>query len=627
MKFLPILLFALSAFGTIIPADRIYPWQGNVGVPGGVPNVTTMFCNVLLSIPGTNRVAVGDNSTDDTIALQTAINLCPSNQYVYLPAATYKTTAALSLKGRNGVVVRGAGRGLTTIEPHSTSGSVFAFGTDGNNYEQYEFGSPTFVANITAGNTLASSNITVSSTSGLVVGGLINIDELNDTNGYLKCIPVGNEGFNSDSSRSQDGSGTRCLGQVCVITAIAGSVVTIDPPLVWWFTNASPQTVGFPLQTSMAGVENLTVDNNNTGIEQSFSMWAVKWCWIKNVESMWSDGDHVIVDSSARCEIRDSYFHDSYAHTSGSHDSTIVLRCHASGILVENNIMRRLHIGTIIENGGGCASVIAYNFMTNQFDSGATLAMYNDIEYHGSHVLMLLCEGNVINSFNQDGVWGTATAGTLLRNFVSGQDWDCPPFTGRGSEQTGSYQKQTQGNRCVTLAGVGLSQYFNVVGNVLGTTNMGSYPSFNPVYTNIWPMFQNYDHEGRILVMGYACGSDTGAGGGQCAGFDVGDNNTPWLTLINHGNWDVVNKAQIWSNSIPDQVIPQSYYLTGKPSFFGTCTWPPIDPGTATNDNTFQITNVPAVRAFFNLPVNLSPPPSVIIGGGATFSGGASIAR
>ena len=578
------LLMAGSAQGTIIPADRLITWQGNVGVPGGIPNRTNIFCNVKVSIPGTSIVAKGDGITDDTAAIQTALNLCPSNQVVYLPRSTYYVSSTLFLK--NGYTVRGDGPGLTTIDAHNTSGSVFALGMDGGSYELYEFSSPTYVANITSGANLGSSNITVSSATGIKVGCLLNIDELNDTN-FLGVVPIGNEGFNSDASRGQDGAGTRCLGQVVRVTGVSGTSITFDPPLIWWFTNASPQTVAFTCANSMAGVESLTVNNNNTGVEQCFSMWGVSCCWIKNVESVYADGDHAIVDSSTRCEIRDSYFHDAYLHSSGTHDSTVVLRCHSSGILVENNIMRRLHIGLILETGGG-GDVIAYNFMTNQFDSGAINGMYNDIEYHGSHPIMILYEGNVANSFNQDGVWGTGSHGTLLRNFFSGQDWDCPPYTGRGPEQTNSYNKQYQANRCINLAGIGVSKYFNLVGNVLGTATMGNYPSFSPVYVEVAPTTRAYDHEGLILSMGYAGGGDGGT--------TAGDNNMPWVTLINHGNWDVVNQTQIWSTNIADHTIPNSYYLTAKPAFFGTLAWPPIDPSNATAVSPM---NIPAAYRYF----------------------------
>jgi hypothetical protein len=46
------------------------------------------------------------------------------------------------------------------------------------------------------------------------------------------------------------------------------------------------------------------------------------------------------------------------------------------------------------------------------------------------------------------------------------------------------------------------------------------------------------------------------------------------LRTIIHGNW--VNGAVQWDSSIPDHTIPDSYYLAGRPSFYGSVSWPSI---------------------------------------------------
>src|SRR4051812_1463260 len=58
--------------------------------------------------------AVGDGATDDTTALQLAIDSVKASECVlHIPAGTYKITAALSLP--SGLTIEGAGRGATTI--------------------------------------------------------------------------------------------------------------------------------------------------------------------------------------------------------------------------------------------------------------------------------------------------------------------------------------------------------------------------------------------------------------------------------------------------------------------------------------------------------------------------------
>src|SRR5215471_390938 len=77
----------------IIPSDRRVTWQGNVGVPGGIPNVTTVYAS-FPTVP---------LETD----LQNALNSCPSNQVVQLGpwTATFSSDLILS---KNGVVLRGS---------------------------------------------------------------------------------------------------------------------------------------------------------------------------------------------------------------------------------------------------------------------------------------------------------------------------------------------------------------------------------------------------------------------------------------------------------------------------------------------------------------------------------------
>jgi hypothetical protein len=60
-------------------------------------------------------------------------------------------------------------------------------------------------------------------------------------------------------------------------------------------------------------------------------------------------------------------------------------------------------------------------------------------------------------------------------------------------------------------------------------------------------------------------------------------------TITRNGNWDWVTKAQHWygtggttDGGRTPTTIPNSFYLTAKPSFFGTKQWPWVDPTTGT---------------------------------------------
>ncbi len=60
--------------GDIIPLDVRTDWSG-VGVPGGIPNRTTIYTTL--------------TSTATLTDINNAINNCPSNQVVFLSAGTY----------------------------------------------------------------------------------------------------------------------------------------------------------------------------------------------------------------------------------------------------------------------------------------------------------------------------------------------------------------------------------------------------------------------------------------------------------------------------------------------------------------------------------------------------------
>ena len=93
--------------------------------------------------------AAGDGSTDDTAAIQAALDAAygssssPNgssgaikNRPVFFPAGNYKITRALTLKSVMGAHIFGAGRFTTTIQNVTSGGSVFV--TNGCEYSRFE---------------------------------------------------------------------------------------------------------------------------------------------------------------------------------------------------------------------------------------------------------------------------------------------------------------------------------------------------------------------------------------------------------------------------------------------------------------------------------------------------------
>ena len=96
--------FLLLAWGTvfalIIPSDRRITWEGNVGIPGGVPNRTVISATITAS-------TYGNGATDATDGIQTALDNCPASQVVFLSAGTFRINSILRIP--DNVTLRGAG--------------------------------------------------------------------------------------------------------------------------------------------------------------------------------------------------------------------------------------------------------------------------------------------------------------------------------------------------------------------------------------------------------------------------------------------------------------------------------------------------------------------------------------
>jgi hypothetical protein len=562
-----------SANTQIIPSNRQIPW--NAGIPGGIPNRTIIFANV----KDAPYNAKGDDVTDDSAAINNALNACPSNQVVYIPTGNYRLSSVIRIPKSN-ITLRGDGPGKTILDGYSTAYSGAITIGSGN------WPSLTGGINITNGLSAGSTTLSLATTTGVSVGGYLLITELNDTS-FVN--PVGFYGNCTWCDGSQTANASRCLGQIVEVTSISGNNVSVSPGLYWTYNvGLTPQVVPFNASVKYSGVENLTMRCNKTGYHQNFLMSADAYCWIKNVESDYTDGDHVDVYWSYRCEIRDSFFHDAFTHSPGSSDADVMLALKSSGCLVENNILWRLHAG-IMMNWGAAGNVIGYNFLTNMFDANSTNALYVDLSAHGSHPMFNLWEGNCGVTINPDSGWGSSSHGTIIRNYFAGVGTASPPLNGRSPVQTNIVWTLYQQDRVINLDS--LSWYYNVVGNVLGSPY---YTNHGGIYMAIPPQANGYETP-YIFHLGYT----TPSGGGEST--------TTAATTLIHGNWDWVTRTIHWDTNIVDHNIPNSYYLISKPNWFGILSWPAYD---STKPFASSQTNIPAGYRFI---YGTNPPSSIII--------------
>ena len=559
------ILAALTSFtastlhAQIIPPDRRITWEGNVGIPNGIPDRTTVSATI-------GPAAYGNGTADATNAIQTALNNCPANQVVYLQAGTYRINTSLHVPSN--VTLRGAGPQQTIFDAHGSSEAVISFGQDATPYAANSIA-------ITGGTTAGLNSITLARATGVSVGSYLLITELNDTS----FVTIkGGEGSCTWCDGGIGWNGTRSLGQIVEVTSVNGTTIGIAPPLYIAYNAAlSPLATPFSAGAKYAGVEDLQVYMNNTGYTSNIIMNGSAYCWVKNIESNYTDGDHFRAFWAYRCEVRDSYFHDAFAHTPGQTDADVFIADKSSGVLIENNILRRMHV-SIMLNWGAAGNVIGYNYSANDFDQSAYNVVMGDLSMHGSHPMFNLYEGNVATSFHPDGIWGSNSHNTLFRSWLLGTTKISNPLSGRGPEQTDSSWWACQANRAVNVDFAG--RYYNIIGNVAGSTDLLQLTSYNngtnripAVSMIIAPQYRSYDATTYCYCFGYSEANDDGTSGTYPE-----DNRLPYTTALLHGNYDYASDSVKWDPAISDHVLPASLYLPAKPAWWGTMPWPPIGP-------------------------------------------------
>lgn len=541
-----IMLFSTAAGAVYYPpSDRTVTWQGNVGVSGDVPNRTAIY--KMLSPSG----------GDDTSAIQTAINNCPSGQVVQLDKGTFNVT---KIDMKSNATLRGYGIGVTILKGTSTSSSyIVSFGTNA--------GLGTSV-NLAGGYTKGSTSITASSSPGWSAGNIILIDQINNASGNPPVSNTGSDGTCSWCGRS---SGARSLGQAVKVTAISGSTATLEMPLYWSFDpTLSPQGTTVTMNVQNAGLENLTIDNStsmnaNQQNNGTVLMNGAANCWLLKVDiyGVWEGG--ITMEGTYRCTVRSCRVHYSHAYTTSS-GYGLWMEYINSADLVEDSIFDNLPAGLMC-SGETSGNVIAYCYITNLYYTTDPASAIEALDNHGAHPIMNLWEGNFCEGtlLGSDHIWGTASHNTWFRNRV---------FYGSGFTK-----------RLMDLNIWSGETYFNVIGNVIGTAGR------EMVYQSASIPFGT---PGVIWVLGVKSSGNSPAGS---YGLET-------TSLIRHGNWDSVTNGVVWDPTIPDHVLPPSLYLTAKPSWWPSAMpWPSIGP-----DLTPMSGTIPARQRYLLTPPSPAPP-------------------
>ncbi len=394
-------LTALTHSQNFIPEDRIIDW--NPGIEEGIPEYPA-------GVNINNFGATGDGITDDSQSFLDAIEACPDNHAVFIPAGTYLITNRLLIE--KPIAVRGAGPDQTFL--------IFELQPDAMDYQRTNFwlgnSSTDISVGVIGGCNKGSNEIKVTDITGFNVGDLIEIRQDNDPEIMARPIVPPEQ----NDSWAEGHWGWRAVGQFLLITDINESTNTISlhHPLYFDYNIAmNPEITRHPEPAQNAGIEDLhmelMVDCN--GYYGNIQMMNTVNCWVKNVRSYKCSRSHIGIWGGLGNVVRDCYFEYSHGYAGGQ-GYAVNLIDRATDNLIENNIFDYLQ-GKMLTAVGTCGNVYGYNYGRRTMDDlGDWEDMHACMAAHGHHANMNLFEGNSGNKAAVDRYWGSNANYVLLRN-------------------------------------------------------------------------------------------------------------------------------------------------------------------------------------------------------------------
>jgi chitodextrinase len=544
---------------SVLSAARRIDWS-EAGVPGGIPNRTNTCATFS---PGATAAQIN-----------AAIASCV-NGVVQLGAGTYNLSAGITFRGRDNVTLRGLGPDRTILR---FSASDACGGVDADVcIEGAAVGSSPPSSNIhnwIGGYAKDSTQITVDSASGITVGSVLVLDQLDDpsdTGGvYISCSSSASLETcpPTRSGRSQQ--------EMVQVVSVSGAQVTVSPAIHMpnWRSARQPQVWWWGESGEMNGVEDMTLDHTNSTETAGIGFRNAYRSWVKNVKSLNSNRNHVWLYRSAKIEVRNSYF---YGTKNAATLSYGVESFMVSNALVINNIFE--HVSRPIMMGSAVGGVYAYNYMIDMYYTSPATWMNAGINGgHDSGTGMNLFEGNVGTGFLMDLYHGTGALPTLFRNRLTGQE-----------------PGKTQNTSVINIWA--FYRQANIVGNVLGSSG------YHTKYENsrVSPGTSG-SPDRSIYLLGYS-----GVNEGTSLGYDP----LVVTTMLRWGNFDYATQQTRWNSAeIPaghpvpaTHTLPASLFLSARPSWWGTMPWPAIGPDvTGGLDPAGHAHRIPAQVCFAALP-------------------------
>jgi len=523
----------------IIPANRRIDWSGS-GSQTVWSAARTAICATLSPSGG-----------NDTTQIVTALNNCPSGQVVKLNVGTFKINTGIQWP-KSGVSLRGSGPTQTILQIQSnfSGNAIFDFYSGHESTPDWDWAaSPS--RDISSGLTKGLTRIVTSVAHGWTEGDYVLIDQTNVN------PPWNPNGYYGNCTWCSRANGGRLKGQVVQITNVVNTTAVDFIPALYddYSSSNSPQGVKATGYVKDISVESMKIDNSGGYSDVGIYSYGL-------FNSVFYDLDFAGLQCTSRSQIfrlfntsfntiKHSTMHN--ANCSNTNNGYgLFLGYGVSANLIEDNIFHDLVLA-IGSEGANSGNVIAYNYAFDPlYINGETSINSFTIMGHGAGSWYNLYEGNIIvnSKFRVDAGFGSQHSFTLFRNRISQN------MAGGVSSGRADIDIEFE------------NYYFNLVGNVFG-------------YTGYETTYECYNSG--------TCTDDVKSI--YRIGYDNPYINTPpydaqvKTTMLRHRNFDyVTNSAKNCGDAgepgcqggTADTVLPNSLYLSSKPSWWGSLAWPAI---------------------------------------------------
>jgi hypothetical protein len=340
-------------------------------------------------------------SHNDAVPIQAAVTAAAADHVVYLPAGTYRIDTAITAGASDdNITIRGAGMGVTIIDPRVSSPFYVGSGSD------YQFAYPSSNNGITAGLTKGSTTLTVPVATSFTTPSLVAVifeNQIDNTAIAAGAIPTVAVGGNAELRRQI----TRATAKNT--TTPGAHTLTIFPPL--YFTpdaGLAARVTLFQAQGDFIGIEDLTVDGANERLTHPFTFSQTYGSWVKGCSVLNTRNYGIYTTNCLNFEGRENYI---APRIGGGTNGAGFLIERLSGGLLEDNIIIEVFPAFEV-NASTMGTVVAYNMMENAV--GGTLNTN-----HNPHNSFNLYEGNITPNIQPDGFFGGTSDDTFFRNWIS----------------------------------------------------------------------------------------------------------------------------------------------------------------------------------------------------------------